>query len=80
MNGKVSMAMDLNCGTIQGSILGPMLYAIYVFLLSDQLKLTNFADDNSVIPWNSCNMSLIRDLERDLELLTKWLRLWSKSH
>ena len=51
-----------------------MLYAVYVSPLFDLLKLTNFADDNFVIRWNNCMTALIRDLEKDLEIMTKWLR------
>ena len=35
-----------SCLIVQGSILGPVLYAIYVSIFFDLLKLTNFADDN----------------------------------
>jgi hypothetical protein len=33
VNGKNSMVIDLNCGIIYGSILGPLLNAMYVFPL-----------------------------------------------
>ena len=36
--------------------------------------MANFADDNFVLRWNRCMVELIRDLERDLESMTKWLR------
>ena len=74
VNGENSIVIDLNCGTIQGSILGPILYAIYVSPLFDLLKLTNFADDNFVLRWNKCMTALISDMEKDLEIMTKWLK------
>ena len=74
VKGENSIVIDLNCGTIQGSILGPILYAIYVSPLFDLLKLTNFADDNFVIRWNKCMTALISDMEKDLEIMTKWLK------
>ena len=43
---KNSYVIKLIGGTIQGSILGPLLYAIYVSPLFDLLNITNFADDN----------------------------------
>ena len=74
INGTNSMVIDLNCGVIQGSILGPILYAIYVSPLYDLLKLTTFADDNFIIRWNTCMEALINDMQKDLESMTKWLR------
>ena len=74
VNDKNSIVIDLKCGTIQGSILGPILYAIYVSPLFDLLKLTNFADDNFVIRWNKCIPALISNMEKDLEIMTKWLK------
>jgi hypothetical protein len=48
-DGNNSSMLDLVCGTVQGSILGPMLYTIHVLPLFDHHKLTNFADDNFII-------------------------------
>ena len=36
-------------GTVQGSILGPILYAIFVSPLFDLAKMTLFADDNYLL-------------------------------
>ena len=66
--------LELVCGTVQGSILGPIIYAIYVSPLFDLHNLTNFADDNFIIRWSSHMPELISDLERSLEAITKWLR------
>jgi hypothetical protein len=41
-----------NTGTTQGSVLGPVLYAIHVSPLFDLTQITNFADDNFVVRWN----------------------------
>ena len=61
-------------GTVQGSILGPILYAIFVSPLLDLAKLTLFADDNYIVRWNAMLHLLIIDMERSLEMITKWLR------
>ena len=74
INGKNSYIVKLIGGTIQGSILGPLLYAIYVSPLFDLLNVTNFADDNFVIRWNNCIEALISDMKKDLEAMTKWLK------
>ena len=40
-----STMFDSDTGSIQASVLGPVLYAIYVSPLFDLTQLTNFADD-----------------------------------
>ena len=61
------MLVDLTCGKIQGSILG----TLYLTPLFDLTLLTNFADDNFIIKGNS---ELIENLQRNLEIITKWLK------
>ena len=61
-------------GTIQGSILGPILYAMYVSPLLDLCKMTLFADDNYIIRFNSNLEALINDVKYSLEMIIKWLR------
>jgi hypothetical protein len=53
-------------GTVQGSILGPILYVIYISLLFDLHNLTSFANNNFIIGWSSHMPELIADLERSL--------------
>ena len=48
-----SAMFDSDVGTIQGSILGPILYALFISPLFDLTQITNFADDNFYIEWNS---------------------------
>ncbi len=56
------------------SVLGPMLYAILVSPLFDLSNLTNFADDNFIIVWNRFMSGLVVDLEKELEMIVKWLK------
>ena len=65
---------DSDTGSIQGSVLGPVLYAIYVSPLFDLTQLTNFADDNYYLEWNRDLTVLILNLEKRLEMITKWLK------
>jgi hypothetical protein len=74
INGDNSCLTKSETGTIQGSILGPILYAIFVAPLFDLEKLSNYADDNYIIRWNSCIESLIIDMKKSLEAITKWLQ------
>ena len=49
IEGSVSELTESNAGTVQGSILGPILYAIFVSPLFDLTDLSNFADDNFIL-------------------------------
>jgi hypothetical protein len=69
-----SALFESNVGTIQGSVLGPILYALFVSPLFDLAKITNFADDNFCLVWNREIEALVVDLERKLEMIIKWLR------
>jgi hypothetical protein len=42
--------------------------------LFDLTQITNFADDNFVVSWNEQLSVLIENLERDLEVIVKWLK------
>ena len=74
VDGDNSYLTKSDTGTIQGSILGPILYAIFVSPLFDLEKLSNYADDNYIVRWNSCIESLITDMRESLEAITKWLK------
>jgi hypothetical protein len=66
VNGKCSMFFYLDAGTIQGSNLGPFLYAVYVSHLLNLTKLTPFADDNQIVKWNSCLNTLKEEMSSNL--------------
>ena len=54
-----SWPMTSNTGTIQGSILGPVFYAIYVSPLFELQQISNFADDNFVLRWKESLEAII---------------------
>ena len=49
-------------------------YALFVSPLFDLTQITNFADDNFYVEWNTDLGKLLTDLEMKLEMITKWLR------
>ena len=78
LNGQCSSWADINAGVPQGSILGPLLFLIYINDLSDGLKseCKLFADDTSLFSVvNDMNTSS-SDLNEDLEKIGNWAFKW----
>jgi hypothetical protein len=73
-NGHNSMVQNNDIGTVQGSILGPILYALFIRPLYDLEKLTTFADDNYVIGYHKEKDWALRELGEKLERIVKWLK------
>ena len=77
-NGVSSDVKDISCGVPQGSVLGPLLFLLYINDLpniSEKLKFYLFADDTNIY-YESNNL---RDLEiivnEELKQLSLWLNL-----
>ena len=47
---------------------------IHLLIMFDLTQLTNFADDNFCVEWNWDLVALITNLEKRLEMITKWLK------
>ena len=73
-NGMTSAITETNIGTIQGSILGPILYALFIRPLYDLEKITTFADDNYIVENNRDKQIALITLGRRLERIVKWLK------
>jgi hypothetical protein len=69
-----SIFIEINSGTIQGSILGPILYAIFVAPLYEITKLSNYADDNFAIAKHQSKEHCIELIEQKMKIISEWLR------
>ena len=75
--GKQSDEAIISCGVPQGSILGPLLFLIYINDLGtifQNLSTVLFADDSNLIASGNSIETLERKINQDIPLLTKWLQ------
>ncbi len=73
-NGQNSSILENDVGTIQGSILGPIRYALFIRPLYKITKATTFADDNYMVKFNKEKKMALEELKKELEKIIKWLK------
>ena len=74
LNGQVSSWADVNVGALQGSILGPLLFLIYINDLADGLSSNAklFPDDTSFFSVVHDVDTSVNELNNDLYQINKW--------
>ena len=76
-NNHTSEMNIVNCGVPQGSILGPLLFLLYINdmpLVCKQLLFILFADDTNILYSNSDPMQLMNIVNSDLAILSDWFK------
>ena len=78
LNGLHSDWMDIHSGVPQGSVLGPLLFLIYINDLTDDISsnIKLFADDSSLFIRVHDVDTAQRSLTSDLEKITRWANQW----
>ena len=76
INGFESSTSSITCGVPQGSVLGPLLFLIYIndlHVAIKHCKVHHFADDTNLLIINKSLKRLNKLLNIDLKNLTNWL-------
>ena len=76
VNEQTSSARKITCGIPQGSILGPLLFLLYINDMPDILEKTTpclYADDTQIYSSSHDYDTLVENLNMDLANIQKWL-------
>ena len=78
VGGHLSSLKHTNSGVPQGSILGPMLFLVFVSDMCEGLKseVHQFADDTTLITNFTDPIIAVLTLNHDLQLLARWADTW----
>ena len=72
----ISNKLTVNCGVPQGSVLGPLLFLLYINDITSSstlLKFHLFADDTNILYSNKCHKTLERVVNQELRKVQEWL-------
>ena len=78
INGTTSSYLDISCGVPQGSVLGPLLFLLYINDLPNISKILDFflfADDTNIFYKSKSLATLQKKLNKELRKLYLWLNI-----
>ena len=78
LNGQTSLWRPVLAGVPQGSVLGPLLFLVFINDLPNELKSSTklFADDTSLFTMFKDENESFNILNNDLFLISKWAYNW----
>ena len=81
LNGQCFDWGDISAGVLQGSILGPLFFLVYVNDLTADLKCNAklVADDTSLLTVIRESSIAANDMDHDLKLISQWAHDWRMS-
>jgi len=74
VDGKTSLLIEIDCGTLQGSVLGPVLFALFIAPIYETVNMCTYADDNFLVEHDSTLNGTIGKVKMKAERTIKWLR------
>ncbi len=77
LNGATSDELKITCGVPQGSILGPLLFTVYINDMHKAFKkclVHHFADDTNLLFTDKDPKTIQKTLNKELQELVEWLR------
>jgi hypothetical protein len=78
LNGASFTYLEIKAGVPQGSVLGPILFLVYINDLAESIisDLFLFADDSTLLDVFSENAFSIQKVINDLLTIEKWSKIW----
>jgi hypothetical protein len=69
-----SMFFPIQCGTVQGSVLGPILFSLFISPIYELEEMVSYADDSYIIVGDKTKEASKTLLEKSLNTVANWLK------